>query len=257
MVPVAGLNYVGSDYVSDGNVNDVVNKLDADTEYAAAPVSQIGVQSQINTAVGLLASQVSVNNALAAFIQTSYLTLQETPLILNSQVGAKGGIVPLGSNSVIPSQFVPSLGVGYVLGPFGPTATYTATTGAGPVKIADWNIGAPGVVFQPIVFMGVMAAASSGGRPVIEVRMSAGPATYINQTLVARGVGRNNWNDKQAITVLPAPSSAGHSGVAGSDYPTTFGVFLTAWLFDANSEQVSVNSNDIATASCWFMRTAQ
>jgi hypothetical protein len=125
------------------------------------------------------------------------------------------------------------------------------------MKIADWSIGPPGVSFQPLVFMTAIVSAVNGGRPVIEVRMSAGAATYTNQTLVARGVGRNNWNDGQAIAVLPMPAAVGHTGAAGSGFAPTFNLWLSAWLYDANSESVTINTNNIANTGCFLVRFQQ
>lgn len=254
---MAGLKYVGADYSSDNNVNDLMTKGDIDSAYANAPVSQTAVQSAINTAAGGIASTVSVNNALAAYIQANYLAAQETNLILSSQIGVAGGVAPLNSSGVIPGVFVPSLGAGYCLGPYGTTATFSGATGALPIKIADWNIGAPGITFQPAVFMSILAGASNGGRPVIEVRMSAGSNTYANQTLIARGVGRNNWNDLQTVNVKPVPAATGHTGVAGSGYSPTYNLWLSAWLYDANNQSVTIENNAIATAGAFLIRIAQ
>jgi hypothetical protein len=251
---VSGLKYVGSDYVSDNNSNDLLTKLDVDTAFANAAVSQTVVASAVTTAVGNMASQTSVNNALSAFIQPGYVTNVEATLIPLTEVGALGGIAPLNSSGVIPSQFVPSLGSGYCLGPFGPTAVTSVTAGAQPVKFADWSIGVQNISFQPLVFMSVLAGAVNGGRPVIEVRISSGVATYANQTLVARGVGRSCWNDAQTINVLPAPASAGHTGVAGTGYPTTYNTWLSAWLYDANAQQVSISTGNVANAGAYLIR---
>lgn len=84
--------------------------------------------------------------------------------------------------------------------------------------------------------------------------MSAGPATYPNQTLISRGVGRNNWNDLQAISVVPTPSGAGHTGVAGTGYSPTYNAWISAWLYDANGQTVSVSTGNIAIASAYFIR---
>lgn len=176
-------------------------------------------------------------------------------LIPTSMVGAPGGPAPLGETGVIPNQYIPSLGAGYCSGPWGPTATQSGSTGAVPVKIADWNIGPPGTPFVPIVFMTIMASATNGGRPVIEVRMSSGQQGYANQTLVARGVGRNNWNDLQSITVLPASATTGSAG--GSGQSPTYNLWLSAWLYDANSQNVSVQTEGIVGTAAYLIRYRQ
>jgi hypothetical protein len=254
---MAGLKYVGADYSEDNNTNDLLTKLDIDTAFANASISQTSVQGMINSAVATMASQSFINQALTAFIQPNYLANAENTLIPLTNVGVPGGVAPLNGSGVIPSQFVPSLGAGYCLGPFGPTSTTSVTAGAQPVKFADWSIGVQNLSFQPMVFMTLFAGAIHGGRPVIEVRISSGVDTYANQTLVARGVGRNCWNDFQAINVLPIPSATGHTGVAGTGYPTNYNTWLSAWIYDANAQTVSVNSLNIAIANAYLIRYQQ
>jgi LysM repeat protein len=305
---VAGLNYVGKDYSPGLNPTSLVNKFDVDFECANNPVSQTSVAGQIATAVAGCASQVSVNNALAAYIQPADITTRERALIASTSIGVPTtsatvytalpgdtissiatafnvtlsvleaanpqisnfatitpgeliniptitGIAPLNQGGVIPATFIPSLGTGYCLGPFGPTATFNPTgVGAGPVKIADWAIGIQLMPFQPVVFMSLLAGAVTGGRPVVEVRISAGQKSYSNQTLVARGTGRSSWNDLNAITVLPTPAAPGHSGVAGTGFAANYNIWMTAWLYDVNNQGVSVNSQNIATAGAYLIR---
>lgn len=252
---MVGLKYVGPPYTTDNNVTDVLSKNDVDNEFTNAPVSQAVVKAAIASAVSAYASQSYVGTALNAYAQPDYLTSQETGLIPLDQIGVAGGIAPTGVNSKIPNAFVPDLGAWYVLGPYGTTATLAGSAGAVPIKIADWNIGPLGIAFQPMVFMSVLAGSTNGGRPVIEVRMSAGQAAYSSQTLIARGVGRNNWNDLQAVNVLPIPSGPGLTG--GSGYTPTYNVWISAWLYDANSQNVSVQSNNIVNAACYFVRFKQ
>jgi hypothetical protein len=208
--------------------------------------------------VATLSLQVSVNNALSAFIQPGYLAGPNVAgsLIPKTDVGVAGGIAPLNASGVIPSQYVPSLGVGYCLGAWGPTQLYNVTNAtATPTKLCDWgNIGQPGISFQPVSFMVVFATGIAGARPVVEVRISSGSATYANQTLIARGVGRNCWNDLQTIPVLPFPASSGHTGVAGSGYPATYNFWATAWIYDLNSQGVSVQQSNIANAAIYLVR---
>lgn len=186
-------------------------------------------------------------------------TLSSGPLsslIPTDAIGAPGGVAPLNANGVIPAQYVPSLGAGYCSGPYGPTATYSASgVGAVPTKIADWQIGAPGSSCVPWVFMCVMASAANGGRPIIEVRMSSGQQPYASQTLVARGVGRNNWNDQQAIAVLPVPAATGLSG--GSGLSPSYNLWLSAWLYDANSQSVSVLTDGLMNTAAYLVRFLQ
>lgn len=339
---MAGLKYVGKDALAPGetDVLDVVTKADLDNTstglIAEAPASQTAIQSAINTAVGNLASQSSVNTALNAFIQSNYLTSGSvytvavspgavgtytlaygTQTTLALPVGASAGalqaalsafnnltsvtvaggtggpytvtlsptvtstltattpttgtvtvnrsplipaswkgtyVAPLGSGGTIPSQYVPSLGQGYVQGPYGTTAIYQGTTGATPIKIAEWNIGVQGMNFQPMAFMTLLASAINGGRPCIEIGISQGAQPYLNQTIIARGVGRNAWNDLQAITVVPIPASAGHAGTAGTGYGPSYSIWLTAWLYDINARSVTVATNAITSGVAYIIR---
>jgi hypothetical protein len=253
---MAGFRYVGADYTKDGGANDLLTKADLDAEFSGASVNQLTTRAAINSAVATYASQTYVNTALGAYAQTAALTAAESLLIPSSLVGTPGGVAPLNSSGVIPTQYVPSLGAGYCLGPYGVTSTASASAvGTVPVKIADWNIGAPGTSFVPMVFMCVLASAANGGRPVVEVRVSSGQQPYANQTLVARGVGRNNWNDLQAITVLPVPSNTGLSG--GSGFSPSYNLWLSAWLYDANSQSVSVLTNGIMSTAAYLVRFRQ
>ena len=194
-------------------------------------------------------STLTANSGLTA----GSITINQSPLIPASWKGTY--VAPLNSSGVIPSQYVPSLGQGYVLGPFGTTALYTGSTGATPLKIADWNIGTQAMNFQPIAFMSLLASAANGGRPCVEIGISSGSQIYGNQTIIARGVGRNAWNDKQSITVIPIPAAAGHTGLAGSGYPPSFtNIWASAWLRDLNAQSVTVGNNAIFSGLIHLIR---
>lgn len=155
----------------------------------------------------------------------------------------------------IPSEFIPSLGVGYVLGPFGATATFQATNvGSTPFKIADFNIGPTGISNQPVAFMNLLVSGANGARPVVDICISSSQQPYAGQTLIARGVGRSCWNDMQAITVLPVPSVLGHTGLANTGYSPAYNAWISAWVYDANDQSVSVNTSNIVAAGVWFWR---
>jgi hypothetical protein len=140
------------------------------------------------------------------------------------------------------------------------STTSPATTT--PVKFADWNIGPVRLSFQPVVFMSLLASAVNGGRPVVEVVISSGGApsspTANGVTLVARGVGRNCWNDPtgSVVTVLPIPAGTGHTGLAGTGYPNGYNAWLSAWIYDANGQGASVASSNIQSAAVYFIRYA-
>jgi hypothetical protein len=169
-----------------------------------------------------------------------------------------GTWVPPIVSGTIPQQFIPSLGFGYVLGPFGATATFPVSgAGSSPVKFADFNIGPTGISNQPMALLNLLVSGVNGARPIVDVCISSGQQPYASQTLIARGVGRSCWNDLQAITVLPVPSVLGHTGLANTGYSPTFNAWISAWLYDANNESVSMNVNNIVAAGCWFWRYQQ
>ena len=229
---------------------DVVNRAQNNAALAAATPSQGSVTSQINSVVQGLASSVYVNNALSAFVQPG--AYPHTPLIPLTQRGVAGGVATLDSGGKIPLAQVPNLGVGFVKGPYGPTATFDATSSSSPVKIADFNIGAAGFTHQPMVFISLLASATNLGRPVVEVWISNSPATYGTGTMIARGAGRSFWNDKASISVVPYSTTQGHS--VGSGYNPSYTTWITAWLQDANNLGVSVKATDIAAAGAWLWR---
>lgn len=180
------------------------------------------------------------------------VTISPSSLIPDSWVGEY--VAPLVTGT-IPNQYAPSLGTGYVLGPYGPTSL-SPVTGAGstPVKLADWAIGPTGISHQPMVFMSLLASGANGARPVIDVGISSGQQPYVNQILIARGLGRSCWNDLQAITVKPVPSVLGHTGQPNTGYSPTYNVWISAWVYDANGQSVSVNTSNIVSARVDFWK---
>jgi hypothetical protein len=249
---MAGFQYVGALPVGG---TDVINKVNTDQQIQSAPVSQGAVQSQITTAIAALASQTSVGTALNAFVVPGYLATQDALLLPNASVGVPSGVASLNSSGVIPTPQVPVLGASYILGPFGPTATFNASATSVPIKIADWNIGPTGVTFFPQVWMTLFSKAVNLGRAVVEVWMSNAQMTYGQGVLLSRGVARSFWNDYSPVVVQPVPFSTGLTpGTAGMSFSPTYPVWMTAWLFDANDQGVTVASNNIASAGAWFTR---
>jgi hypothetical protein len=271
--------FIGNNYLTSGNVYTIALSIGAAGSYTLTYGSQtttainvgatatalqlaLGALSNLETVTvtGQTGGPYTVNLSpisVGAFSYTSSLTtgsmvINQNPLIPTGWGGLY--VAPLNGSGVIPSTYVPSLGQGYVLGPFGTTALYAGTTGATPLKIADWNIGAQGINFQPMVFMNLLASAANGGRPVVDVRISQGAATYSASTLIARGVGRNCWSDTQAITVIPFPASAGHTGVAGSGYGPNYNTWLSAWLWDYNAQGVTVAQSNIFSGAAFLIR---
>jgi hypothetical protein len=249
---MAGLSYIGTSPTAN---QDVSSRLQANAVLLAPTPNQTSVITQVNTAVSGLASSVAVNNALNSYVQSSYLTSQAALLIPLSSKGAVNGVASLDGTGKIPLSQIPVLGAPWVKGPYGPTGVFTATSSASPVKIADWNIGVAQFVFQPLVYMSLFAQTSAAGRPVVEVWINNSPSpSYGTGTMVAKGSGRTGFSDFQAIAVHPSSTIP---SAAGQGYATNYTTWLTAWVYDANGQSVTVNSNNIASAAAYLWRVRQ
>lgn len=247
---MAGQNYVGP---TPTNPTDVATRLALSGLAAAATPNQVSAATDVATAAALKAAKTYVDTQDAQFVAPSYYQNQDALNVPNTALGAASGVATLDTNTLIPLSQFPAIGAGYAVGPFGPTATFAATgVTTTPVKIADWDIGAQGVSFQPVVFASVMTTASNFGRPVIEIRMSDGSATYTFQTLVALGFGRSNYNDEQAVVVWPAPGNPGQTGT--SHFSPTMNIWLSAWLYDPTGNGVSATAQSIVSGSVFLIR---
>lgn len=233
-------------------------------------------QTQISNALQLLTGVTSVSvtgsNPFSIGVQppSPALTINTTGLVGASATLTPGTLAPASWSGqfvaplvggTIPAQYVPSFGQGYLRGPFGPTqVTSTSSYVVAPTAIADWAIGptisslssptsTTNYSYQPMCFMSLLVTSQNGGRPLVEVKYSStGNPAYASQVLVAKGVGRNNWNDAQAVTVTPVPFPQGAQFVAGPNS------LYTAWVSDPNQQGVSVSTGQIANAGIWLIR---
>jgi hypothetical protein len=252
---MAGLSYVGAKPVGD---LDITNRLAVNDLIATAATSATAVQGQINALTQLptatYAPKTYVDSQDATFQLPSYYTAQDALNVPISSIGAANGVAPLDSNGDVPLINMPVLGAGYILGPYGPTAVGTGTTGATPLKIADWNIGNTALQFRALVFMSCFVT-GLGAHPVIEVRIadSATAPTYAASTLVAMGEGRSIYNDYQAVTVLSVPDALGQTP---SLLPSGYKAWLTAWVYDLNGQSVTLTGGNVAVASVFLLRGA-
>ena len=213
---------------------------------------QINTLTQIPTAT--YAPKSYVDSQDATFQLPSYVTAQDALNVPLSSVGVPGGVATLNSAGDVPLTQLPVLGAGYLLGPYGPTAVATGTTGATPLRIAEWNIGNTSLAFRALVFMSVFVT-GVGAHPVVEVRIadSATQPTYAAGTLVAMGEGRTIYNDYHALIVLPVPDTTGQTP---SLLPTGYKIWLTAWVYDLNGLSVTLTGGNIAVASAFLLRGA-
>lgn len=256
---MSGLQYVGP---AATNPTDLVGRSVLTNMLNSATPSRTSVTSSAIDYAATLADKVFVDNQDALYQLPDYYQDQDTLNLALSAKGAANGAVGLDVNGKIPVAQLPVLGTGYLLGPFGPKhadnspAIFAGSTGSTPMKIADWEIGAQSVAtFRPMVFMNVLVSTSAGAQPVIEVRISDGPAAFASQTRVAQGQGRSNFLDRQSIAVLPCPASTGQSGLTAP--PTYASPYLTAWLWCANAQSVTIAGDGVISASMFLLRSAQ
>lgn len=253
---MVGLAYVGK---LPAVAPDVVNKLATVTAINATTPNQASVQAQIDALVaGTYATKSYVDTQDATFQPISYYQNQDALNVPTTTVAQPNGVASLDGSTKVPLAQLPTLGAGYLQGPYGTTAVNTVggTTANTPLKIADFNIGAPGILFRPLAFMTVLLTSTGIARPVVEVRIAnttTAPA-YGSTTLVAMGVGRSLWADYQAISVLPVGDT---TGTTPSSLATTYNIWLTAWVYDLNNSSVTFSVGGIANAAAYLLRTAQ
>ncbi len=254
---MAVLPYVGAPAASD---RDIVNRLAVNDMINNAPVTATSVQGQINAlttgASPTYAPKTYVDTQDATFQLPSYYQGRDDLNVPLTAKGAPDGAATLdGAGDVLLEQ-LPVIGAGYILGPYGTTATATGTSeGGDPMKVAEWNIGAPSLACRPAVFMSVFLTSEGGAHPVLEVRIanSTTAPTYAASTLLAMGEGHTLYDDYQAVSVVPVPDTTGSTP---SNLPTSYNIYLTAWVYDLNGYDVTLTGGNIAVASAWLVRGA-
>lgn len=265
---MSGLSYVGAPPAVS---NDITNRLNLSAQLAAATPNQQSVGAQINNLVGgsnpTYATKSYVDQLNSTFTLPSYYLAQDELNLPVSSVGLASptslgttpyyGVGSLDSSGKVPINQIPVVGTGYLKGFWGPTATAAGTTGATPLKIADWQIGVAGMQFRPWVFLSAFVSCIAGARPVIEVRIASTNVTptYAGSTLVAQGIGRSFYNDYHAISVLTVPDAAGETAAL---LPTNYNIWATAWLYDLNggTNSVILNTGGIASGALGLWRGA-
>lgn len=248
---MSSLKYIGPASVSGTDI--VTRKQTIDLLNAADP-NRSSASGVVAAAAAIYASKTYVDNQDATFESPYYYQTQDSLNVLISAKGQPNGVAELDVNSKIPASRFPALGTGYMLGPWGPTARFTATTSNTPAKIADWNIGVQGLSFVPQVFCTIFATCAEWGCPVIELRMSDGAQPYDDQTLIGFGKGRTLYWDAQPITVTTAPPAVGQTG--SNAWPSSTNIWVSAWLYDLNSQTSTVTDDDIVSGGVFLERTA-
>ncbi len=241
---MARLSYVGPAPTAS---TDVGNRLQSRTVLSSGAVNRTVVNAQIADAVALRASKSYIDTQDALFQTPDYYAARDDLNIPISTVGQPSGVAYLDAGTgKVPLTQMPALGQGYLLGPFGPTAVFSATAGSSWVKIADYNIGVQSVKCNPLVFGTVIATSAALGRTVIEARVSDGSAVHDSQTLIARGTGRDYYANKQAIALSPTGSIA--------PLAVTYDIWVSLWVKDLTQSTV-VAADGIISTSVWLSRT--
>lgn len=256
---MSGLSYVGK---VPTNPTDITNRLATNTTLASATPNTASVQSQIASAIAsTYATQAYVNNLTATFTSTAYYQAQDLLNIPLTKVGIAGGVATLNASGTVPLAQLPPSGAGYVLGPFGPTATFSGSTGTTAIKIADWQLPDPiNYQFRLEVYFAAFVN-STMGHPIIEIRVAnttTAPSGYTTAgTLVALGEGRDLYNDYAPVETVPVPDTTSETP---SLLPANYNPWVTAWLYDANNSNnnasVSLTNGQIANAAVYVIRGA-
>ena len=264
---MAGLNYVGA---TPAVSNDILNRLALNATLNAITPNQGSVTTQITNlysgASPTYATKAYVDSQDATFASPSYVSSRDALNLPTTAVGTVAGspitgsyygAASLDSSGKVPIAQIPNMGVGYLLGPWGPTATFNGTTGATPLRIADWNLGLPPIQFRPWVFLNAFVTAITGAKPIIEIRIAntvTQPA-YASTTLVSQGEGRYGYTDYHAIACLPVPDTTSETP---SLLATSYEIWLSAWLYDLSggTNSVTISAGGIASAPAFLWRGA-
>jgi hypothetical protein len=236
----------------------MLNRAQARAVLTSGPVNRTAVSGQIHTtATTTYASKSYIDTQDGTFAQPNYYQNQDALNVPLTAVGQPNGVASLDSSGKVPLAQMPALGAGYLLGPFGPTTAVTRrVAGVGPaaaLDLCDFAIGVQNITFQPLVFVTVNASTVTGGRTVIEARMSSGTAPYASQTRIARGMGRTNYTDPQSIAVIPCPAA---TGATPSSFAKTYNIFISLWIYDLYQSS-TVETTGVVSASVYLLRTSQ
>jgi len=261
---MSGLSYVGAPAA---NPTDIDNRGSMNAQIAAVTPSEASVTAQINSLVGgTYATKTYVDSQDATFALPSYYVTRDALNLPTTAIGAVAGtaitgsyygVASLDATTKVPVAQIPNVGAGYLLGPYGTTATATGTTGATPLRIADWQIGLPNIQFRPWCYLNAFVASTTGAHPVIEIRIAntVTAPTYASTTLIGIGEGVYGYTDYQAISAIPVPDTTGETP---SLLGTTYEVWISAWLYDLNggTNSVTLSSGGIASAAALLWRGA-
>jgi hypothetical protein len=241
----------GEDIISRLSVEDILNS-GVSRGYAAGQAATLAVPK---------ATKDYVDTQDGLYAEKTYYTAQDAFLVPVASRGQANGVASLqGSPPKIPDAQIPILGVGYLRGPLGINqnsgGTYNATGfDTNPVKVGTWNVGVPGIPFQPLLYCSCLVQAHVDGRPVLEARIGdLTQTTYGAQTPIGQAIGRTHYGDYQSLTILPSSASLGADGTVVFAGATNWHIDL--WLRDESGFKIFLPGGNITSASLWLMRVA-
>lgn len=245
------VNYIGP---TPSDPDDVATRLQTQTKLSSGPVNRTDVSSYVHdTIVNDYATKIYVDQQDNLYALDSYFADGDALNVPTSTKGQPNGAATLDSGGKIPSVQIPTLGAGYVKGPFGPTTVLSVSgVQSTPVKVATFALGVQSVSFRPLVFVSARVNSDANARPVLEARISDGDAAYGSQELVARGAGRFLF-DESVVAVVPA----GPNGSTSGTYAASTDIVINLWLYNAQAGTCRVDANAISSAGVYLWRTQQ
>jgi hypothetical protein len=242
------LNYLGPD---PANTDNILNRGQGTAILNAASVNRSATSVAVEAAAALRASKDYVDLQDANYATADYYQSQYALNVPSSSVGQPNGVASLVSGK-IPSAQIPVLGQGYLKGPFGPTTiTQVNNATTTPIKLAEFTIGNQSVSFQPLAYASVAVDSKPGGRPIIEIRLSNGTASYASQTLVAQGIGQPIFNGRQIVAVTPASDL---TGTAPTLWQANTNIVASMWVYSTTATPVTVSSSSVLSAAVYLLR---
>lgn len=242
---MARLSYVGA---APSTNNDIVNRAQAREVLNSGAINRTTVQSQITDYALTRAVKSYVDTQDATYVLPSYVATRDALNLPVSKVGQPDGVAFLDAGTgKVPLSQMPAMGGGYLLAAYGPTEVFGVTAGGSPVRLANYNIGATGQEFYPMMFGTVLAKSADLGRTVIEARISAGSDTYLNSDLLARGMGRTPYAEIQPIALVPTQK---HTPISPS-----YNTWISLWAYDLSQSTV-VSSDGAVAVGAYLLKTA-
>lgn len=179
------------------NLNDLATKRTVNTVIAATSPNQETVEADIEAAVKGRATKQYVDQQDSRYAPVSeYVQKDASRNVPKSAINTPGGPTTL----PITTLRLPTLGSGYVMGPYGWTSVDRgATSTGGAVQVASLATAAipQGTKFWPLCFGQVaVASADTGGMPLVEMRSGGG-------LLLSTGRGRTMFIGEQGVTAMP------------------------------------------------------